>query len=191
MKTICQYINELVPKHWEHDGRFVREEKRDKNKFHHENAFYCPGDVNMIDVNNIKFLIAQQGLKFSNAVSSFKSEVETHKFEERTEIRISIEYTINKKIKFSTFSDERFNIVWYVNLCIVTHSVLLEFFLADRNMHEDRGLEYFKLSSFGLVEKYVAPHYCVNYHKTNIVTNDFFTANPTYDIKRFIVASFR
>lgn len=190
MKTICQYITEIVPPHWDGGTIFERSEDRSQNEFRFE-IRYISNDISQTE--HIKHLIEQQGALFGTVLSAFSvyiTTAATRAPNTKYYIELGVAFQINPIIDLNKItSDSVWSVISYTNLCVETHTVLLEYFVGDKYIPD--GIEYFYLSSLLLTELYIAPFCEVEYVRTNIVTNDFFSTNDRYSLDRFIVASFK
>lgn len=185
MKTISQYVLELLPKSWRAQADISRYEDRPNGDCGFEIEFNCP---NYTQLESIKTQIIELGQSFGSLISSFDVYIRKESNTNRRNTTLRVRYKL-------PFTPDRWThsrhtgIIWYVNLCVETKSILLEYFLSEDGANEIP--EYYQLCVLALFEIYIAPHYTVSYHRTRITTNCYFEVNNSFGIDRFIVAAIK
>lgn len=185
MKSLCQYVIDLLPKSWRTSTTINRHEDREASQFGFEIEFNCT-DSTQLEL--IRSQIIEMGQLFGSLVLDFNVFVDPDRTHSRRNTSLLIRYKlpVNPNKWITSYQP---GIIWYVNLCTDTQSILLEYFLSEDGTNEIP--EYYQLCALALCEKYIAPFYNVSYHRTRITTDCYFDSNHSFEIDRFIVAAIK
>lgn len=183
MKTITRYLVEALASFsvTTDDLYFDRYEEYSDNRY----GYSVLIKTSAISYSKVALLYGTLVQIMSQFSDSLIINVDTNLSRSGSNYKIDIKYRLHPRIRASLLPDAS-NISVFVNLCVDTNNLLIEYFYCTDNIPY---YETFLLStSAKSLVAFDNNYYTIDFHRSKVVTDEFFTyINPKSDIRQFVL----